>query len=124
LSVGVGELFGGVLARLDSQAAFSGGFGRAFKHRFGNIGKSHMVSETGEIQAGVTATRGNIQNLGRVGQGNGGDCALDVFNIFQYMAAPVAMALLCELFPGRFLNLVKFHGPIIAVERLAGNASQ
>src|SRR5512138_155493 len=56
-SVGVGKLFGGVLAGRDLEAAFGGGFRGAVEHGLGEVRERHVMTKAGEVKSGVTATR-------------------------------------------------------------------
>jgi hypothetical protein len=113
IPVWIRQLFGGVLTRLNFEAAFSGRFCGAFQHRLSDVRQRDFVSEAREEQPCVSAARRYIQDSRLRRQVKLFDCDADILDVLQDVPAPVTMALFCELFLRRFLDFIQFHGFIL-----------
>jgi hypothetical protein len=95
----------------------------AVEHGLGEVGQRHVVTQAGEVESGVTATGGNIENFGAGRKRHFFGGSANVIDVLQDMTLAIAVALPRELFLGGALDFVEVHtrrnGMILSERRMA-----
>src|SRR5258707_14761653 len=94
--VRVGELFGWMLPNFDGETAFAGGVPGAIQHGLREVGQNDLVSKGGQVETGVSAAGGDVEDGSLFRERNFLNGSGDVLDVFEDVPASVTGALTGE----------------------------